>query len=124
MKLVIAEDSDLIVARLVCMLEDSAGLQEIKTVGSLADTLSVVERIYPDLLVLDFHLPDGDAPRIILNLKQIAPHMKIAVLTNDDSPFNRTRSFQAGADWFFNKSTDFEVLTTLVQLCALNSVDS
>jgi two-component system OmpR family response regulator len=124
MKLLIAEDSDLIVARLLGMLNDAAGVQEIKTTGTLADTLTVVEQISPDLLVLDFHLPDGDAPRILMNLKKIAPRMMIAVFTNDDSPYNRTRSLQAGADWFFNKSTDFEVLTTLVQLCALNSVDS
>lgn len=39
----------------------------------------------------------------------------MAVLTNDASEFNRQRCLRAGADCFFDKSTEFEKVLELVQ---------
>jgi DNA-binding NarL/FixJ family response regulator len=47
--------------------------------------------------------------------------MNIAVLTNDATELNRKKSLQAGADWVFDKSTEFENLLEIVQMqAALN----
>lgn len=118
MKLLVADDSELIRTRLLGMLEGIPGIDSIDTAETLAQTLHCVEQAHPTLLILDLHLADGNAAQIIPALKQLAPGMEIAVLTNDDSPFNRMHCLQAGADWFFDKPTEFEKALMLVQLQA------
>lgn len=123
MKLLVADDSELIRSRLVSMLDGIAGIDEIDTAETLVQTLHCVEQKHPTLLILDLHLADGNALRIIPTLKQLAPGMEVVVLTSDDSPFNRARCLQAGADWFFDKPTEFEKALMLVQLQAVANAD-
>lgn len=112
MKLLIVDDSELIRGRLVGFFQ---GLAEIDTAGTLAQTLECAGRCPHELVILDLHLPDGNALRIIPQLKQLAPGMRIAVLTNDASAFNAERCLAAGADWFFDKSTEFEKVLDLIR---------
>ena len=115
MKLLIVDDSELILARLLRLLEGIPGIDAIHTAATLAQTLESVRRVLPTLVVLDLHLSDGNAIPIIPAIKQLAPGMQLAVLTNDANAFNRSKCMQAGADWFFDKSTEFENLRDLVQ---------
>jgi DNA-binding NarL/FixJ family response regulator len=123
MKLLVADDSELIRSRLVGMLDGIEGIDAIDTAATLAQTLSAVQAKQPTLLILDLHLPDGNALQILPELKQLAPGMEIVMLTNDDSAFNRKRCMQAGADWFFDKPTEFEKALMLVQLQAAANAD-
>jgi len=123
MKLLVADDSELIRSRLVGMLDGIAGIDEIDTADTVAQTLRCVEQKHPTLLILDLHLADGNALRIIPTLKQLAPDMEVVVLTSDDSPFNRARCLQAGVDWFFDKPTEFDKALLLVQLQAAANVE-
>ena len=115
MKILVVDDSELITSRLVARLTAIPGMRDIDTADSLKQTLHCVEFRRPTLLILDLHLPDGDALQILPALKLLAPGMQIAMLTNDASEFNRTKCLQAGADWFFDKSTEFEDVLDLVQ---------
>lgn len=114
-KLLVVDDSELIRSRLVDWFQSVLGMTDIDTAGTLEQTLSRVQAAPPTLTILDLHLPDGNAVQIIPALKQLAPNMRIAMLTNDASEFNRARCLQAGADWFFDKSTEFEKVLDLVQ---------
>lgn len=118
MKLLVVDDSELIRSRLVGLLQDIPGLAAIDTAGTLSETLRSVEKKRPSVLILDLHFPDGNALQIIPALKQLAPGMQIVMLTNDASEFNRTKCMQAGVDWFFDKSTEFEKVLILMQLQA------
>ena len=118
LNLLVADDSELIRTRLVGVLHDIDGIDEIDTADTMTQTLRCVEQKPPTLLILDLHLADGNALRIIPTLKQLAPGMEVLVLTSDDSPFNRARCLQAGADWFFDKATEFENALLVVQLNA------
>lgn len=114
-KLLILDDSELIRARLMDLLKEIPGLPAIEETGTLAQTLDCVERCQPAMAILDLHLPDGDSLQILPTLKRIAPDMQIAMLTNDATEFNRTKCLQAGANWFFDKSTEYELVLELIQ---------
>ncbi|MEQ1657716.1 MAG: response regulator [Hylemonella sp.] len=114
-KLLVVDDSELIRSRLVGMLKDIPGVGEIGSAGTLQQALYTASHFLPDLVILDLNLPDGNAANIIPLLKRMSPRMLIAVLTNDAGPFMGERCRQAGADWFFDKSTEFEKVLALVQ---------
>lgn len=115
LKLLIVDDSELIRSRLVDWFQNVLGMTDIGTAGTLEQTLARVREGQPVLTILDLHLPDGNARQSIAELKQLAPAMCIAILTNDASEYNRARCLQAGADWFFDKSTEFEKVLELVR---------
>jgi two-component system OmpR family response regulator len=115
LKLLLVDDSDLIRISLQALLEPIAGIEAIYTADTLIQTLESVSRLAPSLLILDIHLPDGNAIQIIPRLKQLAPRMRIAIFTNDVNEFNRRKCQQAGADWFFDKSIEFGELLAVVQ---------
>lgn len=118
MKLLVVDDSELIRSRLVGMLQGIPGIKEISTADTVQQTLYTASHFLPSLVILDLNLPDGHAFKIIPLLRRIAPDLRIAVLTNDASDFNRDKCLQAGADSFFDKSREFEKVLVLVQLKA------
>jgi DNA-binding NarL/FixJ family response regulator len=123
MKLLVVDDSELILDRLVGLLNGLHGMADIDTAETLAQTLETARSVRPDLIILDFHLPDGNASQVVPALKEMDPTMMIAVLTNDASGSNRAKCMKAGSDWFFDKSTEFEKVLELIQVqSALHSV--
>lgn len=114
MKLLVVDDSELIRSRLVGLIERIPGIQPVAIADSLHQALFVGSYFQPDLIVLDLNLPDGHAVRIIPLLKRMREGLRIAVLTNDASDYSRQRCVQAGADWFFDKSTEIEPLLALL----------
>ncbi len=121
LKLLIVDDSELIVSRLLGLFEGIQGISAIHTAHTLAQTQALVQRVRPTVVILDLHLPDGNAIGLIKPLKQLTPELQIVMLTNDASEFNRDKCLRAGADWFFDKSTEFEKMLAVVEkLAALN----
>lgn len=114
-KLLVVDDSELIRSRLVSMLKALPGVREISSAGTLQQALYTVSHFLPSLVILDLNLPDGNAVKIIPMLRRMAPDMRIVVLTNDASAYNREHSLEAGADWFFDKSTEFEQALELLK---------
>ena len=115
MQLLIVDDSDLIRACLTRLMERIQGVGDIHTANTLAQAMQSVQRMAPALLILDLHLPDGNAIQMIPILKRLAPSMLIAILTNDANEFNRDKCLSAGAHWFFDKSTEFQALVDTIQ---------
>ncbi|MDO9281856.1 MAG: response regulator [Methylotenera sp.] len=115
MKLLLVEDSELIRYRLVDWLRSLSAAIQIDTAITIDQTLEQVRSRQPDLLILDLSLPDGNAIHKIEEFKALAPHMGIAIFTNDASNFTRVKCLFAGADWFFDKSSEVNELIALVQ---------
>lgn len=114
-KLLIVDDSDLIRNSLTALLLGILGAQNIRCAATLNQGLESVRANWPTLVVLDLHLADGSAIPRIGQMKTLSPGIQIAILTNDASEFNRIRCMAAGADWFFDKSTEFEILLDVVR---------
>lgn len=122
LKVLIVDDSELICAGLVGLLQGLQGVAAIYTASTLAQTLKCLRRELPTLLILDPTLQDCNAIQLIDLMKKMMPGMLIAVLANDPSEFNRKKSLRAGADWFFDKASEIENLLDVVQRqAALNS---
>lgn len=115
MKLLIVDDFEPVRKNLVELLERVPQVEAIHTAGTLGDARQVVQEVLPTFVILDFHLPDGNALDLIPSLKRAVPGLQIAVLTNDASGFNRGKCLHEGADWFFDKSTEFGHLLEVVR---------
>lgn len=121
MKILLVDDSDLIRFRLVRQIGSLPGVGRVLTASGRMQAQYIVARMRPALVVLDLHLPDGDPVHLIPEFKSTRPDLKVAILTNDATEHNRQRCQQAGADWFFDKSTEFEQLLEQLRQLAHNA---
>ncbi|MBV5297563.1 MAG: response regulator transcription factor [Rhodoferax sp.] len=125
-QLLIVDDSDLIRASLRALLGSVAGIAAIREATTLAEALDSVRRDPPTLVILDMNLPDGLGIDIIQQLKQRCSHaLWLAVLTIHADPLYRQRCLALGADWFFDKATETDLLLEVVrQFAAQNPMIS
>ena len=71
--------------------------------ANIADAISHVSQQKPSIIFLDNSLPDGQGMDLIPYLKEQFPEVKVIMVTANDSPNDRSRAFQKGADDFLGK---------------------
>jgi DNA-binding NarL/FixJ family response regulator len=80
-------------------------------VGEAADAqqgLELARTLHPDLVTLDLRMPGGSGLNVIKQMKQLEPSPTVIVLTNYAHAAYRKRAAEAGADFFFDKSSEFQ----------------
>lgn len=118
MKVFLVDDSVVIRQRLKRMLTD---VQEVVVIGEAEDgqaaTTDVILEQKPDVVLLDIHMLNGNGIDALQRLKKAKPAPAVIILTNYPFPQYRQKCLDAGADFFFVKSTEFDqVIPALKQL--------
>lgn len=109
-KVFLVEDSPLLRNRL---LEDLVASEKIEVVGyadTEASALSSLNGLECDAIVLDLQLKEGSGLGVLqgMRARNAHPRLLIITFTNYASAFFRKRAMQLGADFFFDKSRDYE----------------
>lgn len=115
MKVFIADDSEVICERLKEMLSE---LSEIEIVGQAKDGIqatNLIEKLNPDVVILDIRMPGGNGIDVLENIKKDNPALIVIMLTNYPYPQYRKKCMKAGADYFFDKATEFERVTEVLK---------
>lgn len=111
MRVLIVDDSDAVRHRLRQMLSGITWLT-VEEAGSFSHGLLQLKSLAPDFLVLDIQLPDASGLELLRLAKQEMPSTLVMMFTNH--VFYRKRCAREGADFFFDKSMDFEKLVNAV----------
>jgi DNA-binding NarL/FixJ family response regulator len=111
----LVDDSELIISGLTEMLSDVHCIAKIKTAGTLAEATEVMNHEQINTVVLDINLPDGNGLNFLKWIKTNHPGVIVMMLSNMASELYRRTAEQRGADHFFDKSNDFEIIHKLLQ---------
>jgi len=116
-KTIIIDDSKIIGERLSMMFNEIDGVAFAGQGTCASEGLDLMHACKPDFVTLDISLPDISGIEIIEDIKRINPEACIAVLTNYPYPSYRQRCAELGADYFFDKKSEFTKLCeTLAEL--------
>lgn len=110
-KVAIADDHSLIAEGIANMLRYNAG---IELVGAFPDGPSLLEgldKIAPDILLLDIQMPGMQGDEIAAILKRRYPGLKIIALTSFDTMFHIKRMMQCAIEGYLLKHIRREELT-------------
>ncbi len=122
MKVLVADDSQPIRERLVERLSRLSDVQVAQAVDA-ADAVRQTEIFWPDVAVLDIRMPGGGGIKALGKIKAFKPDTTILIITNYPYAQYRRKCLDAGADFFFDKSTEFEqVAATIGHLLEARSV--
>ena len=80
-RVLIVDDHRMFVDSLVRLLGDEADLIVVAVAHTIADGLLAARTHRPDVVLLDYRLPDGDAPACIRQLRTVAPDTRVLVMT-------------------------------------------
>ena len=115
LKVFIADDSLIVREHLVTMLDELAGVEIVGQAGTVTEAISAIRILQPDVVILDIRMPGGSGIDVLENIKQNDSTLKVIVLTNYPYPSYRQKCLQAGADFFLDKSTEFDQIPELVE---------
>lgn len=111
----IVDDSEIVRDRLTAMLSEVAS---IKVVGQADNPLTATESIVqlkPDVVILDIFLAGGSGIHVLRNIREKKIAAKVIMLTNYAQDEYRKKCFEEGADFFFDKSIEFDRVTDVIQ---------
>jgi DNA-binding NarL/FixJ family response regulator len=114
LKVFICDDSATVRERLVTMTLD---LPEMDLVGQADDApgcLDAIRHAHPDIVILDIRMPGGNGIDVLRQLKAANPSPKVIMLTNFAYVQYQKRCEDAGADFFLDKSTEFDQIPLLL----------
>ena len=121
LRVVIVEDSAIIRARLAESLSEIGNLAIVGEADSESQALHLLDLGGWDAVVLDLQLKEGTGLGVLkkLNKHNRPLNAKVIVFTNYAFPQYRDRSLSLGADYFFDKSREFNrVRDVLADLAA------
>ena len=118
MKVVIADDSPVVRQRLAQMLNDLEGIEVVGQADDTPAAMEMVETLIPDVAILDIRMPTGSGADLVREIKQLNPASKVIVLTSFPYPEVREKCLSGGADFFFDKSNEFQKVVSTVRCMA------
>jgi two-component system response regulator DevR len=100
----IVEDHQVVTDGLAALLEDQPDMIVVGSASSLAESVERAAEQAPDVLLLDFRLPDGTGAQAGARIRELRPDVKLIFLSRDDSDTVRLAAMEAGASAFVHKS--------------------
>lgn len=102
-------------ARIAQAVKSIDGLSVIGAASDAIGALNAIRESLPDALIVDIQLREGSGLDVLKQIKSERPEIKTLVLTNSASlPYQQAAS-AAGADYFLDKSTEFEQLAGILK---------
>lgn len=114
-KILVVDDEPDLLAELAPLLERTGYF--VATAGDGQQTLTLVDQIHPDLIVLDVLMPRLNGREVLRNLRESGNWTPVILLTRVGSPTERALSLQEGADDYLNKP--FEPLELIARIQAI-----
>jgi two-component system, NarL family, response regulator DevR len=108
MKVLIADDSEIVRERLAYLLGDVGGVEIVGQAEDAVEGKNLAEALRPDVAILDVRMPRGSGVDVLRTLKRDNPAATVIILTNFIDPEARQLCMAQGADYFFDKSIEFE----------------
>lgn len=103
-RVLIVEDHQIVADGLAALLNDQKDMEVVGKAGSVAESGQSAVANAPDVVVLDFRLPDGTGADAGAAIHRARPEAKLIFLTREDSDAARLAAVESGASAFIHKS--------------------
>ncbi|MEO8151398.1 MAG: response regulator transcription factor [Bacteroidia bacterium] len=124
LKIVIVDDSLIVLERLKLMLSDMEFIEFAGYAHNISSAMQLINEQRPSVVILDIHLhddsPDQNGLNLLEALRKKCPSIIVIMLTNLIEPQYRDKCISLGANYFFDKSNDFERIPETLKQISIN----
>lgn len=110
MKVLVVDDSLLFRDGLVNMFLSQPDFTVVAEAGSIHDAVLRARETHPDIILMDFGLPDGSGAEATQTILNELPETRIVILTIDDTDERVLAAIRSGAKGFLLKEMPFSKL--------------
>ena len=115
MRVFIADDSRVIVERLADLLKEVSGVQLVGNAGDVPGAIRSILKTNPDVVILDLQMSGGTGLEVLRSIRQTHSDTWILICTNYPYPQYREECIAAGANYFLDKSAEFERIPEILR---------
>jgi DNA-binding NarL/FixJ family response regulator len=115
MRVFIADDSTVVVDRLADLLSEVPGAELVGQAGDVPEAVRRIQQLNPDAVILDLKMPGGTGLDVLRAIRPDHPRLHIVVCTNFPYQQYREKCFHAGANFFLDKSVEFEKIPAILR---------
>lgn len=115
MNIFIADDSTVVIDRLSDLIREVPGVNLIGSAGEAPEAGRAILELRPDAVILDLQMRNGSGLEVLEAVKSIHPQTIVIVLTNYPYPQYRRKCLAAGADFFLDKSSEFQKIPAILR---------
>ena len=106
----IVDDSEVMRKRLTESVGDIAGIEIAGQSGDPFEALDGIQKSHPDVVILDIRLPQKSGIDVLKDIKENPAAPIVIMVTNYPYRLYRQACMAAGADYFFSKIDEFEMI--------------
>lgn len=118
MRVLVIDDSAAVRSRIAELLRESRSFERVDEASDAAFGISLARTQRPDAVILDLQLSGSSGLDVLPVLKRADPPPTVVVLTNHATQAHRRECVARGADYFFDKSREFERAVLVVRALA------
>jgi DNA-binding NarL/FixJ family response regulator len=115
MKVFIADDSIVVVKRLADLLDEVPGARLVGQASDVPEAVLGIQKIKPDVLILDLQMPGGSGLDVLRAVRADYPDLFVLICTNYPYQKYREECLTAGANFFLDKSAEFEKIPAILR---------
>jgi DNA-binding NarL/FixJ family response regulator len=119
----IVDDSKMMRERLMESVADVPGIKILGQSGDPVEALDSIRKLQPDAVILDIRLPGRSGFDVLKDLKETPGAPIVIMVTNYPYRQYRQGCMAAGADYFFSKIDEFEMIRETLSRISLHHPD-
>ena len=119
MRMILVDDYAPLLAALTTLLRTHGGVEVVGRANNGNDGLKLAEVEQPDLVLVDFSMPDIDGVAVTRKLKAGPRPPKVVVMSFHAEPEYRDMAMHAGADAYLVKTDIYHELIPLLERMAV-----
>lgn len=109
------DDHEMFTESLARLLTREPEIEIVGVASTAAEGVRLAAANQPDVVVLDYHLPDGDAPSVSASILADSPSSRVLILTGSGEDRVLIASLEAGCAGFVTKDKAVSELITAVR---------
>ena len=114
MKVLLADDSELILERLKEVLYSFEQVEVVASLKNGNEALAALRLLKPDLAIIDIRMPGLSGLEVLNRIRKENKIIKVIIFTLYSSDFYRQLADLLGANYFLSKVDDFDKITLIV----------
>ncbi|MGQ0521930.1 MAG: response regulator, partial [Actinomycetota bacterium] len=117
-RVVICDDHRLVAEGLALLLDAQPDVEVVGLAATVAEVRRMASARQPDVVLMDYALPDGDGVAATALIKADHPEVKVVMLTSFVDEDVLVGAIEAGCSGYVTKAKSGDELTTAVRLAA------
>ncbi|MBC7722898.1 MAG: response regulator [Pedobacter sp.] len=119
LKILLVDDSIPILNKMKEILCEVKCIDTLDFATNAFKAYQMIDAEPPHLVLLDINMPGKNGVELLKEIKQNHPNVKVMMVTNQSVDYYKPICAELGADYFIDKSTEFEMIPEIIEnVCA------